>query len=205
MTKFDTESEATFKKLYESLGEKDSRRLAGSLYQLSGSLSYICELLNVSHKTVQKGLAEMGQNELPCPNRQREKGAGRKPKWNDAELNAAFNEVIQPYIAGDPMDPRVKWTNLSRIEIVELLQAKGFKISKNTLGRVLKHNGFKKRKIQKRKSLKTVEDRDAQFGEIHQAREDFARSGDPVVSIDTKKKRPLEKTHERAPVMPVAK
>lgn len=205
MTKFDAESEATFKRLYESLGEKDSRRLAGSLYQLCGSLSYICELLGVSHKTVQKGLAEMGQDELPCPNRQREKGAGRTPKWDDEELNASFNEVVQPYIAGDPTAPEVKWTNLSRVEIVELLQAKGFSITKNTVRKVLKHNGFKKRKIQKRKSLKTVENRDAQFAEIQQAREDFARSGDPVVSIDTKKKRRLEKTHGMERVMPMVK
>ena len=205
MTRFDTESEATFKVLYESLGEKDSRRLAGSLYRLCGRLSYICELLSVSHKTVQKGLAEMDQDALPCPNRQREKGAGRKPKGDNEALNASFNEVIQPYVAGDPMVPGVKWTNLSRIEIVGLLQAEGFAITKNTVSKVLKHNGFKKRKIQKRKSLKTVEKRDAQFAEIQQAREDFSRSGDPVVSIDTKKKKPLEKTHGMERVMPMAK
>lgn len=188
MTKFDKESENHYKNFYQSLGEKDARRFAGILYKLSGSLFYICKLLCVSHKTVQKGLKEVKEKELPCPKRQRIKGGGRKTKWNDPELNAAFNEVIKPYIAGDPMDPNVKWTNLSRVEIATLLKQKGFPITKNTVRKLLKKNGFKKRKIQKRKSLKRVVDRDTQFAEINKARDSFEKSGDPIVSIDTKKK-----------------
>ena len=93
--KFDKASEENFKKLYESLNEKDRRRFAGTLYQLSGNLNYICGLLNVRPKTVNKGLDEIQQEELPCPNRQRVKGGGRKAKWNDPELNEAFLEIIE--------------------------------------------------------------------------------------------------------------
>ena len=53
---------------------------------------------------------------------------------------------------------------------------------------LLKNNDFKKRKIQKRKSLKTVVDRDEQFNEINTAKKDFENTGDPVISTDTKKK-----------------
>ncbi len=186
--KFDKESEENFKKLYKSLGEKDARRFAGSLYQLSGNLGYICSLLGVTNKTVRKGLEEMHEESLPCPGRQRLKGGGRTAKWNDPGLNAAFVEIIDQHTAGDPMKPEIKWTNLSRADIAVLLLEKGFEISKNTVRKLLKNNDFKKRKIQKRKSLKTVADRDEQFDEINAAKKDFENTGDPVISTDTKKK-----------------
>lgn len=186
--KFDKASEENFKKLYESLNEKDRRRFAGTLYQLSGNLNYICGLLNVSPKTVNKGLDEIQQEELPCPNRQRVKGGGRKAKWNDPELNEAFLEIIESHTAGDPMNPEIKWTNLSRADIADLLAQKGFDIARNTVRKLLKKHDFKKRKIQKRKSLKKVADRDQQFEEINTAKEDFKNTGDPIISVDTKKK-----------------
>lgn len=195
MIEFDASTEDTFKNFYSSLGEKDSRRFAGSLYQLSGGLSYICNLLGISHKTVHKGLAEVqSHGELTFTDTQRNEGGGRKRKWDDPALNAAFNRVIKPHTAGDPMDPDIKWTNLSRAEIIGLLKEEGFNVSKNTLKKIMEKNRFKKRKIQKRKSLKSVKDRDEQFSEINQARQEFTESGDPVISIDTKKKNQLGKT-----------
>ena len=188
-TKFNETSEKNFRKFYDSLGEKDARRFSGSLYQLSGNMIYICKILGVSEKTVRKGLNELTQDILPCPDRQRLKGGGRKAKYNDADLNAVFSEIIIPHTAGDPMKPEIKWTNLSNFEISELLKAKGFQISKNTVKKLLKHNEFKKRKIQKRKSLKVVQDRDAQFAEINEAKEQFTNEGNPVISVDTKKKK----------------
>lgn len=188
-TTFNESSEKTFIKFYDSLGEKESRRFAGSLYQHSKNMSYICGLLNISEKTVRRGLKELGEDNLPAQDRQRVKGGGRKAKYNNAELNIAFNEVIAPHTAGDPMQPDIIWTNLSHVEISVLLKSKGFDISKNTVKKVLKHNGFKKRKIQKRKSLKVVQDRDAQFNEINKAKEEFKTTGNPVISVDTKKKK----------------
>lgn len=184
----DEEIEFICKKFHDSLEEKDSRRFAGVLSLLLRSLVLICKSLDISEKTVRRGIDELNKDDLPCEGRQRQKGGGRKAKWNDPDMNAAFNEVIQPFIAGDPMNPKIKWTNLSRFEISELLAKKGFRINKATVKKLLKHNDFKKRKIQKRKSLKVVIDRDAQFQEINKAREAFTASGNPVVSIDTKKK-----------------
>lgn len=184
-----TAFEKNSKKLYDSLGEKDARRYAGNLYLLTGDLSYISNLLNISEKTVRKGLKELNQEELPCSGRQRHHGGGRKSKWDCPKLNAVFNEVIEPYTAGDPMDPKIKWTNLSRPEIIELLAEKGFTVTKNTIKKLLKNNSFKKRKIQKRKSLKVVQDRDAQFKKINEAKAQFIKEDQPVISVDTKKKK----------------
>ena len=186
---FNEASEITFVKFYESLGEKESRRFAGSLYQLAKNMLYICGLLNISEKTVRKGLKELGEDSLPAENRQRVIGGGRKSKYNNIELNIAFKEVIAPHTAGDPMNPDIIWTNLSHVEISDLLKPQGFDISKNTVKKVLKYNGFKKRKIQKRKSLKVVQDRNEQFNEINKAKEEFKIDGNPVISVDTKKKK----------------
>lgn len=184
------------KKFFDSLGEKDARRFAGILYELLGDMTSICRTLGVSDKTVRKGLNELKEEVLPCPNGQRQSGGGRKRKWDDPELNEAFSGIIEPYTAGDPMNPDIKWTNLSPSEIVELLVAKGFEITKNTVVKILKKNNFKKRKIQKRKALKVVDDRDTQFNEIAQARASFENSGEPIISVDTKKKRTSEGIHE---------
>ncbi|MCP4483078.1 MAG: hypothetical protein GY823_00725, partial [Flavobacteriaceae bacterium] len=62
---------------------------------------------------------------LPCPGRQRVKGGGRQVKHTDPDLNIVFNEAIEPYIAGDPINPDIKWTSLSRPEIKELLKSLG--------------------------------------------------------------------------------
>jgi hypothetical protein len=173
---------------FESLGEKDARRFAAVLYEATRDMKYICQLLVINEKTVRKGLRELREDILPCPGRQRIKGGGRQVKHTDADLNIVFNEVIDPYIAGDPMNPEVKWTSLSRAEIKELLKPYGYHLCVNTIKKLLKFCGFKKRKIQKRKSLKVVADRDAQFKEINEARKEFTDSGNPVISVDTKKK-----------------
>ena len=86
---------------------------------------------------------------------------------------------------------QVKYTNLSKSEIAEILRGMGFKVSSNTIAKILKKRGFKKRKIQKRKSLKSVAGRDEQFQKIKAAKDDFAKRGQPVISVDTKKKEAL--------------
>ena len=144
---------------------------------------------------MRKGLIELLKEKLPNEGRQRKIGGGRKTKWDDPRVNEAFREIIEPFTAGDPMDEKIKWTNLSKHEIAELLLTKGFRVSNGTVAKILKHNKFKKRKIQKRKSLKVVADRDQQFKKINKARKSFEKTGDPVISIDTKKKESLGKNH----------
>lgn len=187
--KFDHDFEVTAQKHFASLNEKDKRRFSALMYKLSNHMSYICQMFDISEKTVRKGINELSEDELRCPNGQREVGGGRKKKWNNKTINDAVMEVIEPYIAGDPTNPEIKWTNLSYREIVDLLkEKKDIDISKNTVKKLLKANNFKKRKIQKRKSLKKVANRDTQFKEIQSSLQCFKNTGDPVISTDTKKK-----------------
>jgi len=75
--------------------EKDSRRFANTLSQLSGSRSGVCKLLHLSDKTVRKGFVAINQVPLPGLNRQCIESDDRKAKWNDPELNQAQIQLIQ--------------------------------------------------------------------------------------------------------------
>ena len=61
-------------------------------------------------------------------------------------------EIIKEHTAGDPMDESIKWTNLSCAEIKLLLAKKGFKVSRNIVRKLLKNNGYVKRKALKKKA-----------------------------------------------------
>lgn len=148
-------SQTQIRKFHESLNEKAKRRNAASLYLAFAKPHFerFCRWLAISEKTLRKALVELTLESLPLPkNRQRHPGGGAKKKWNKEEINKIFNAIIAPFTAGDPMDKNVKWTNLSCGDISDLLKGKGIKISNKTVAKLLKKNGFKKRKIQKRRA-----------------------------------------------------
>ena len=187
--KFDKQTEKRFRRLFNSLGEKDARHFAGAIYNISKNMKYVCALLNVCEKTVRKGLAEISDEvDMEFDGRQRSSGGGRKSKWDDKDLNECFLKVIEPHTAGDPEDENIKWTHLTVLEIMEMLKEQGFHVSRNTMIKVLKHHNFKKRVTQRNKTFKSVKGRDEQFNIINEARDDFEKTGDPVLSLDTKKK-----------------
>ena len=86
------------------------------------------------------------------------------------------------------MDEKVKWTNLTRSEIREKMQKKGIKLSKNIIKKLLKKNGFVKRKALKKTSTGNHENRDQQFININNKRAEYMNSINPIISIDAKKK-----------------
>ena len=99
-------------------------------------------------------------------------------------------ELVKHETAGDPMTS-LKWTRKTTAKIAEELRTLGIDISPNTVGRLLKQTGYSLRVNHKklaRTSKTTPEDRDAQFVHIAELREDFAARGQPIISIDTKKK-----------------
>lgn len=161
------------------------------IYQNSPwTIEYVSNLLSISENTIRKGYGEL-LVEDKNNNRVRRKGAGRKSKFGDSDLMHAFDEIMEDFTAGDPCNEHIKYTNLSKGEIAEILRGMGFEVASNTVAKILKKRGFKKRKIQKRKSLKSVAGRDAQFKKIKAAKDDFATRGQPVISVDTKKKEAL--------------
>ena len=93
--------------------------------------------------------------------------------------------------AGDPITG-LKWTRRTTEKIAEELKSLGIQVCKNTVGRLLKKMGFSLRvnhkKIGGDIKPENRKNRDKQFGYIGSLREDYAKDGNPVISVDTKKK-----------------
>jgi Rhodopirellula transposase DDE domain len=104
------------------------------------------------------------------------------------DLEENFLKLLAEFTAGDPMREGVLWTNLSRCEISRRLAEMGTSASRHTVRKLLKKHGLGQRKTRKKKSLGTHPDRDAQFQNIARLKAAYMAKGEPVISIDTKKK-----------------
>ena len=187
-----------------SLNEKDRRLYAGieALKLGHGGQNYIARILGCSRRTVRKGATEVSGlssesvmehiGESPAKlSRIRQPGSGRKPYWvAHPDLNAQFLKVLHDHTAGDPMDETVRWTNLKEREIVSLLQQNcGVRVSRRVVRQLLKKNNYRRRKARKRQPLREeIPNRDAQFRNIAELKAKYQAAGNPIVSMDTKKK-----------------
>ncbi len=126
----------------------------------------------------------------------RDSGGGRWTKVRkDPRITEVFLEVVKDHTAGNPQREDVIWTDLSGIEIRERLKEREIDVSMRIVKWLLWKHGFKKRKIQKRRAIKQVANRDAQFEKISKLRQEYTNSDNPIVSIDTKKKELLGSLH----------
>ena len=82
----------------------------------------------------------------------------------------------------------VKWTNLSRRQISRRLIKLGTPAGKGVVSRLLKKNGYHRRRAQKRRTMGQHADRNTQFENITRLKKEYLFAGNPVLSIDTKKK-----------------
>jgi hypothetical protein len=189
---YNDEHEQQMRAFYSSLSEKDKRRYAAlEARKLPyGGISYLCRVLGCDHKTIGCGLAELDELEGASPgDRIRKPGAGRKRALETIEgIDEIFLMVLENYTAGDPMQEQVRWTNLTYQEIMDHMSAEGIVISKPVVKQLLKKHGYVKRKAQKRLSSGEHRDRNAQFEHIAGLKADYQGSGNPIISVDTKKK-----------------
>jgi hypothetical protein len=93
--------------------------------------------------------------------------------------------------AGDPNDGEVIWTHLTQREIAERLAKLGTPVSTEVVRQLLDDFDFAKRKAQKKRSMGHNPHRNEQFEYIAELKQDFLKAGEPVISMDTKKKEPL--------------
>lgn len=184
--------EEQMRNLYQSLSEKDRRRYAAiEAKKLGyGGISYVCRLFGCDEGSVKHGLQELARPLSADETRIREVGGGRKSiVASQPQLDAAFVTILTPHTAGSPMDETVKWSNLSRTKIAEELTAKGFAVSVTVVDQLLAKHDFGRRQAFKNEANKQVEQRDEQFNNIEQLVETARQTGNPVMSMDVKKKR----------------
>lgn len=193
MDAYDQETTQTMKRFYDTLSEKDRRRYAGieALRYGLGGRSYIAQVLGCSRRTVSRGAKEVSQlSGAEVDRRIRRPGAGRKSyeeQWPD--IDATFLQVLQDHTAGDPMDDKVRWTDLTVGQIAQLLHTDhGIYVSKSVVRKLLHKHHYRRRKAQKRQTMKAVKHRNEQFDNIQRLKDDYEAAGNPMVSMDTKKK-----------------
>ena len=105
-----------------------------------------------------------------------------------ATLDQNFCTLLAEFTAGEPMREGVLWTNLSRREISRRLAEMGTSASRHVVRKLLKKHGLGQRKACKKKSMGAYPDRNAQFEKIAKLKAGYLARGEPVLSIDTKKK-----------------
>ena len=105
------------------------------------------------------------------------------------QLESNFLEVLRDHTAGDPMREEVKWTDLTRQEISRRLGERGTPAGRGVVKQLLKKHGYVKRKARKSQAMGPRHpDRNAQFENIARLKQEYLAAGQPVLSIDAKKK-----------------
>jgi len=197
MQAYRPEIERAMKKYYATLSEKDQRLYAAveALKLGIGGQVYIARILGCSEKTVHNGLAELaGLPDKPEYDAAiRKPGGGRKRyDYHHLDIDAQFLNVLKEHTAGDPMDEKIVWTDLTPQEIAKKLeQDHQVKVSKSVVNKLLKKHNYRRRKAQKKKTMKSVAYRNEQFLNIKARVAEFRASGNPIISFDTKKKESL--------------
>jgi len=153
-----------------------------------GGLKAIHELTGVSQTTIIKGKKELKEGTVE-QNRVRKSGGGRKAIAKKySHIQEEIEKIIGNNTLGSP-DRILFWTTKSLRNIEKTLQEKGYAISHDTVGNLLKDMGYSLQQNQKMLQLgEPHPDRNAQFEYINKKCGEFIRQGQPVISVDTKKK-----------------
>ena len=188
-----SEAESYWLRVLGTLNEYQARLyVAQKALELGrGGISRLAQLTGMSRPTIVKGIAEL-QGRRPLiragTGRIREVGGGRrKVEASDPELQRHLLGILEETTAGDPMSS-LKWTSKSTRTIAAELTRRGHPVAWRTVARMLHALDYSLQA-----NVKTVEgrqhpDRDAQFRYINARVKAFQRTGDPVISVDTKKK-----------------
>lgn len=148
----------------------------------------VADAVRVSPDTVRRGRDELDDPEPMAVGRSRGLGGGRKrAEEHQPGLPEALDALVEPQTRGDPMTP-LRWTAKSLRTLAAELQAQGYRVSATLVQRLLHEAGYSLQGNAKTLEGNQHADRDAQFRHIHDTAAAYREVGDPVVSIDCKKK-----------------
>src|SRR6266478_1192188 len=186
------EIEQLLRQYYQSLSEKDRRRFAAleAIKLGHGGTRYIATVLECDPQTIKDGMRELKQlPEDPAGSRVRKPGGGRKKtEVKHVDLTHQVQETIKNRTAGDPMRQHVVWTDLTPQAISQSLREQSVFAAPRIVRRILDGLGLARRQIAKVLPGGDSPQRGAQFRHLAQVIQEFLEAGNPVLSIDTKKK-----------------
>ena len=171
------------------LDERAWRLLLGAEAKVlgRGGIKVVAGAVRAHPDTVAQGVRELDYGG-PIPGRVRRPGAGRPgAEVADPGLWEALDALVDPVTRGDPESP-LRWTTKSTAKLAGELATAGHQVAASTVAKLLKDNGYSLQA-----NAKTIEgnqhvDRDAQFRYLAGQAAAFGARGDPVISVDTKKK-----------------
>lgn len=159
-----------------------------------GGVSLVAKATGMSRTTIAAGQSELAERRAsipvvdPEPRRVRRVGGGRKTlTTSDPGLMAALDALVEPTTRGDPMTP-LRWTCLSVRTLALELGKQGRKLSPQKVADLLHEMGYSLQSNRKVVEGASHPDRDAQFLNISRTVKAFMKRGQPVISVDTKKK-----------------
>jgi len=190
-----------FEVLRSVLDERAQRWWAGSEAEAHGpgGLTLVHEATGMSRSTIRAGMrAIAGRDaEQAVPRTLRRPGGGRKRLTETQPgLLAALEKLVDPVTRGDPMSP-LRWTSKSMVKLATALQAQGFEVGPDSVARLLKELKYSLQANRKTLEGSAHPDRDAQFQRIAEQSAEFMAAGQPVISVDSKKKELVGPYHNK--------
>jgi DDE family transposase len=191
-----TAHEQTVRTKYQALKpelDERGRRVWAATEALSlghGGVAAVARATGLAESTIRLGKRELAKRSkgLKTTRRLRHPGAGRKPlTTQDQDLLKALDALVEPTTRGDPMSP-LRWSCKSTRRLAKELCREGHPVSHTKVGHLLKDLDYSLQATRKTREGASHPDRNAQFEYINARVKDFQQCGQPVVSVDTKKK-----------------
>jgi transposase len=180
---------AKFQAIFPHLDERQRRLLMGAEARVlgHGGIRVVARAARVREATVSLGVDELDSGGEPL-GRARRPGGGRKRAADlDPGLRPALLALVEPEERGDPMSP-LRWTVKSTRNLAAELTRQGHRVGADTVGDLLREEGFSLQGNAKTIEGRRHPDRDAQFRYINEQVRAHQDTADPVISVDTKKK-----------------
>jgi len=152
-----------------------------------GGLEAVAKITGIARSTLGRGLKQLDAAPFP-PGRVRQPGGGRRSLASqDATLREDLRRIVEPATLGDPVRPLL-WVSKSHDKLAAALREMGHKISAVSVKRLLPTLGYSRQTNRKADEGSKHPDRDAQFEHINARVVERRAAGQPVISVDTKKK-----------------
>jgi hypothetical protein len=153
-----------------------------------GGVQLVARATGISEDTIRRGLEELESGQPLAAGRVRRPGGGRRSLVeSDPTVVKDLEALVDPVTRGDPESP-LRWTSKSLPKLRGALIEIGHEISESTLGKLLKGLGYRLQANAKVREGNQHPDRDAQFEHINATVKAALAAGQPVISVDTKKK-----------------
>lgn len=181
-----------YEKLYPLLSEKDWRLILGADAEAMGygGISLVSELSGVSRPTITSGKKELnGEIEIADSTQIRKPGGGRKKEVaKQAGVKEELESMMEPVTRGHP-ESVLKWTCVSTRNLSKALKKRGYSIGYKIVGRLLNEMGYSlQSNVKSFEASSKHPDRNDQFAYINKQAKKYIKKGQPVISVDTKKK-----------------